>query len=222
MLMYHDVESPPADAPFPELHVQSKDFEDQMAWLDEQGYTAITVDQLTASWYGDGGLPKKPVVVSFDDGFASHFEVARPVLAEHGWPGVLMLQMFSGKGLPKGGELSPRQVEKLIAGGWEVDSHTITHADLTTVSADQLESEVAQSRKALRKQFGVPANHLCFPAGKYDDTVLAATKKAGYTTASTVDPGLASPDEPYTLERIRVNGSDGLEGFVASMEASGA
>ncbi len=222
ILMYHDVEAPPAEAPFPELHVDARDFADQMSWLAGRGYTAVTIDQVAEAWYRGGSLPAKPIVLTFDDGFASHFDVARPVLADHGWPGVLMLQVMSGKGLPEGGAISPKQVEKLIAGGWEIGSHTITHADLTTIDGTQLESEVARSRDALREQFGIPVNHLCFPAGKYDDTVIAAAEKAGYESASTVEPGLGDRSEPFTLERIRVDGSDGLDGFVGKLEAAGA
>lgn len=103
LLMYHDVEGPPPGAPIPELHVDAVDFADQMAWLEERGYTAVTLDQVADAWYRDGLSPRKPIVVTFDDGFASHFDVARPVLAEHGWPGVLMLQVMSGKGLPRVG-----------------------------------------------------------------------------------------------------------------------
>lgn len=222
ILMYHDVEAPAADAPLPELHVPEEDFREQMKWLADEGYTGVTMKQVADAWYDDGLLPKKPVVITFDDGFKSHHKVAMPALQKLGWPGVLMLQSFAPKGLPDDAPITPSQVEDLLAVGWELGSHTITHADLTTVSAEQLASEVEKSKRGLERQFGVEIDHLCYPAGQFDDNVVAATEKAGYTTASTVEPGLASRDEPLTLNRIRINGSDGLSGFIEHLQAAGA
>jgi peptidoglycan/xylan/chitin deacetylase (PgdA/CDA1 family) len=218
--MYHDTAAPPADAPFPELHVSTQDFRAQMRWLAEHGYRAVTMAQVLDAWEGDGLLPRRPAVVSFDDGFRSHHSKALPILSELGWPGVLNLQVHSEKGLPDDAALSPEMVEEMIAAGWELASHTISHADLTTVDDAQLESEVVGSRKALQRQFDVPVDHFCYPAGKYDDAVVEAVERAGYSSAATVDDGVASSDEPYTLERIRINGSDGVEGFAEKIEAA--
>jgi peptidoglycan/xylan/chitin deacetylase (PgdA/CDA1 family) len=221
MLMYHDIAQAPADAPFPELHTSPRDFKAQMDWLDEEGYTAVTMAQVTDAWDGDGELPPKPIVVSLDDGFASHRSDAMPILGKHGWPGVLNLQAFSGKGLPESAPISPAEVEDLLDAGWELGAHSITHSDLTTVDAAQLEDEVALTKKALESQFGVTIDHFCYPAGRYDDAVVAEVKRAGYRTASSTEPGLASPDEPYDLNRIRIDASDGLDGFAQKVQAAG-
>ena len=222
MLMYHDVEAATADAPLPELHVDEDDFRDQMKWLADNGYTGVTMEQVADAWYHHGVLPKKPVVISFDDGFKSHYTVALPELQKLGWPGVINLQAYAPKGLPDDAPLAPDRVKALLAAGWELASHSITHPDLTTVDGEQLASEVEKSKRGLERQFGVKINHFCYPAGQYDDAVAKEVKKAGYTTASSVEPGLASPDEPYDLNRIRINASDGLSGFIASMQAAGA
>jgi peptidoglycan/xylan/chitin deacetylase (PgdA/CDA1 family) len=220
--MYHDVKAPAADAPLPELHVPKQDFREQMNWLADEGYTGVTMKQVVDAWYHDGVLPSKPVVITFDDGFESHHSVAMPTLQKHGWPGVLMLQSYAPKGLPDDAPLPPDEVKDLLAAGWELASHTITHADLTTVSPEQLASEVEKSKRGLERQFGVAIEHLCYPAGQYDDAVIEETEKAGYTTASTVEPGLGSRDEPFALKRIRINGSDGLSGFIEHLQAAGA
>jgi peptidoglycan/xylan/chitin deacetylase (PgdA/CDA1 family) len=221
ILMYHDVEAATADAPLPELHVDSGDFRDQMKWLADNGYTGVTIKQLSDAWYHGGVLPKKPVVISFDDGFKSHYTVALPELQNLGWPGVINLEAYAPKGLPDDAPLSPGHVKSLLAAGWELASHSITHPDLTTVTPEQLASEVEKSKRGLEKQFGVEIEHFCYPAGQYNQAVADEVKKAGYTTASSVEPGLASRDEPYDLNRIRINASDGLSGFVASMQSAG-
>ncbi len=105
-------------------------------------------------------------------------------------------------------------VWKLIAAGWELDDHTFTHPDLTTLGAAALEREVGASRRFLRKQYRQPIPFFCYPSGRYDDTVLAAVRRAGYLGATTTNPGIARPGQGlFTLDRIRVDGSDGVAGF---------
>ena len=213
ILMYHVLNAPPPGTPQPELWVSREDFDAQMDWLAARGYHGVTLQQVWDAWHKGGLLPAKPIVISFDDGYHSHVTNALPVLREHGWPGVLNLQVNQTRQ-----DLKPPDVRALIRAGWEVDAHTITHADLTTLDAAGLQREVAGSRQALRRAYGVPVNFFCYPAGRFDARVLAAVRAAGYLGATTVEEGWASSDQsPYELPRIRINGSDGVEGLAASL-----
>ena len=60
------------------------DFHQQMDWLDQHGYQAVTLEQVEAAWYHGGTLPPKPVVLSFDDGYRPQFTYAMPELRRHG------------------------------------------------------------------------------------------------------------------------------------------
>lgn len=71
------------------------DFREQVAYLAEEGFAAITLEQLFAAWLHGGAAPVAPVVLTFDDGYASQYTDAMPVLEEHGWPGVLNLKVDS-------------------------------------------------------------------------------------------------------------------------------
>jgi peptidoglycan/xylan/chitin deacetylase (PgdA/CDA1 family) len=213
ILMYHVLANAPPGAPFPDLFVKPSDFAGQMQWLERGGYHAVTLDAVWRHWHGGRPLPRRPIVVSFDDGYRSDVGVGLPVLKEHGWPGVLNLKVRN----LEPGDLRPRGVRRLIAAGWEIDAHTITHPDLTTVGDAQLEHEVAGSRKAIRRLFHVPADFFCYPAGRYDARVIAAVRSAGYRGATTTNFGLARPSQPYTLDRVRISGSDGMRGFVAKL-----
>ena len=116
------------------------------------------------------------------------------------------------------GGLSARQVRRLIAAGWEIDAHSVTHPNLTTLGDRQLEREVAGSRRELRRLFGVPVDFFCYPAGRYDARVIAAVRRAGFLGATTTLEGLAGPGKPYELRRVRVSRSDGVAGFAAELE----
>jgi len=91
----------------------------------------------------------------------------------------------------------------------------------TTVDAARLTEEVSGSREAIRKQFHVPVNVFCYPAGRYDAAVIAAVQRAGFLGATTTNPGLAKPGELYTLSRIRVNGSETVSAFASTLHQAG-
>lgn len=218
ILMYHVTKTAPAGTPYPELWVSRDDFTGQMDWLADNGYTGITMAQLFKYWDEGFKLPDKPVVISFDDGYPSQASNARPVLAKHKWPGVLFLELKNVDSAETGFKTS--MVKKLQASGWELGSHTLTHPDLTSISATQLEEEVAGSKEQISKEFGVPIDFFCYPAGKFNETVVAAVEDAGYKGATTVEEGLATPDKPFELKRIRINGDDGVDGFASKMQSA--
>jgi peptidoglycan/xylan/chitin deacetylase (PgdA/CDA1 family) len=214
ILMYHVISRAPAGVANAELWVDKDVFADEMRALRAAGYTAVTLQQAWDGWRHGGPLPKKPIVVSFDDGYLSHYTHAKPVLRKLGWPGVLYLEI---KSIGPGG-LTEHQIRSLMKAGWEIDSHTLTHPDLTTLDDAALQHELADSRKELRERFGVEADFFAYPAGRYDDRVEAATKAAGYRAAVTVNEGIArGKDDPFALPRVRVNASDTAASLLAKL-----
>lgn len=218
ILMYHVTKAAPAGTPYPELWVTPADFKGQMQWLADNDYTGITMAQLFKYWDEGFKLPDKPVVISFDDGYPSHAKTARSVLAKHKWPGVLFLEERNVNN-PEAG-LTQTMVKSLLTSGWELGSHTINHSDLTTLGPEELKAEVAGSREQISERFDVPIDFFCYPAGKFDAGVVAAVEDAGYTGAVTVEEGVATPDKPFELKRVRINGNDGVDGFVSKMRSA--
>jgi peptidoglycan/xylan/chitin deacetylase (PgdA/CDA1 family) len=215
ILMYHVISSPPRQAPFPDLYVPAREFADQMRWLARHGYHAVSLRRVYDYWHKGYALPGRPVVLTFDDGYLSDATRALPILRRYRWAGVLNLEVRHAE--PH--DLPVWRIRQLISNGWEVDAHTITHPDLTTVDATRLRDEVAGSRARIRRMFHVPVDFFCYPSGRYDARVIAAVRKAGYLGATTANFALARPRDRYTLGRIRVNGSDGVRGFASKLLA---
>lgn len=213
ILEYHVLGEPPPGASYPELFLRQSDFDAQMRWLAQHGYEAVTLEQVEAAWYHGGVLPPKPVVLSFDDGYTTQYTMALPELRKLGWPGVLNLKA-------EGSDLYTSQVKTMIAAGWELAAHTIHHLDLTTLGAAQLKEEVAGSRTILRQKYHVPVDDFCYPAGRFNQTVIEAVKTAGYVGATTEIAGYASRDKPYELDRFEILRSSGVAGLAADL-ASG-
>jgi peptidoglycan/xylan/chitin deacetylase (PgdA/CDA1 family) len=200
ILEYHVLGRPQAEVPYPDLYVPRASFRKQMDWLEQQGYQAVTLEQVEEAWYHDGTLPSKPMVISFDDGYRPQYTFALPTLRKHGWPGVLNLKA-------EGSDLYESNVKAMLSAGWELAAHTINHSDLTTLEGEALEEEVAGSRKILQREYGVPVKNFCYPSGRFDEAVIAAVEAAGFVGATTEIPGLATKDHPYELARIEVLGS---------------
>jgi peptidoglycan/xylan/chitin deacetylase (PgdA/CDA1 family) len=216
VLMYHEVGVAPPHAPLWQLYVAPDLFAAQVEALRKAGYTAVTLQQAYDAWHGLATLPPHPVVFTFDDGYAGVFAHAVPTLAALGWPAVLNLQV--GR-LDVPGGLTREQVRQMIADGWEVDDHTITHPDLTTLSPLRLRQEVVGAAEAIRSQFGVPVRFFCYPAGRYNPAVVAAVHAAGFLGATTTWPGYADPTTEgyWTLDRIRVSGGEAPAALLASL-----
>ncbi|MFT3862761.1 MAG: polysaccharide deacetylase family protein [Solirubrobacterales bacterium] len=210
ILEYHVLGHPPEGAPYPELYVGRTDFKKQMDWLEERGYQAVTLEQVEEAWYHGGTLPEKPIVISFDDGYRPQYTFALPTLREHGWAGVLNLKA-------EGSELYESNVKAMIAAGWELAAHTIHHLDLTELGPEELEKEVAGSRKMLRREYHVPVDNFCYPAGQFDQTVVEAVEKAGFTGATTEISGFAEKSKPYELARLEILRETHVSGLAADL-----
>lgn len=218
ILMYHVIGDPRPGAPYPELFVNPNDFEGQLRWLAKHGYTAVTLRSVWDSWRGRGHLPTRPVVVTFDDGYRGIATRAKPMLRAQNWPGVLNLDVSNINTKQGFGE---GRIRGLLRAGWELGSHTLTHADLTGLDDRRLRTEVSGSRQVLQRMFDVPVDFFCYPSGRLDNRVVAAVRDAGYLGATTTAYGLARPNDPYRLARVRVSRSDGVSGFARKMIALG-
>jgi len=203
--MYHAVGPTPTDAALPGLYVSRKDFSKQLRWLAARGFHAVTLRAVFLYWRGRRPLPPRPMVLTFDDGYRGQFTIAAPLLAEHGWPGVLNLEYSH----LVHEDLTGPMIRQLVAHGWELASHTMTHPDLTTVDARTLRREVVLSRQLLQRRFGVRVDFFCYPGGSFDPRVLRAVRAAGYLGATTIRPGLARRTKLFALDRIRVDSGDG-------------
>jgi peptidoglycan/xylan/chitin deacetylase (PgdA/CDA1 family) len=206
ILMYHVLAPPPADAVYPGLYVRPERFAAEVRLLASDGYRAVTLRRVWLAWHGRARLPRRPIVLSFDDGYRSDYTVALPVLRRYRWPGVLNLELANLR--PVWGS-RPGEVRSLVRAGWEIDAHTLTHPDLTLLGRAELRRQVAGARLAIRRTFHVPVPFFCYPSGRFDAAVEAEVRRAGYLGATTEQPGLASPtSDPYALDRIRVDGSE--------------
>ena len=209
ILTYHELRSapkPPRSPSSASLWVPGTRFSSQLRGLARAGYHGVTLSQVWAAWHDGPALPSRPVVVSFDDGYAAQYSTGARVLRSLRWPGVLNLEVSR---VDVRGGLSSAQVRALVKRGWEIASHTYTHPDLTKLSAADLQHEVADSRAELQRRFGVDVAFFCYPFGRTSSEVEDAVALAGYSGATTVSAGVAAPSsDPLELPRVTVRPRD--------------
>ena len=209
ILVYHALGTPPPSEAYPGLYVSRREFREQMSWIASNGYQGVTLDEVERAWYRDGTLPAKPIVITFDNGYPEQVRFAPSVLDRYGWPAVLFEITED--------HLTPPYIRPIIAKGWEVDSHSATHPDLTQLSDAELADEVAGSRRYLQRTFHVPSRNFCYPSSVYDNSTIAAVRAAGYLGAVTEERGFASRHRPYELNRYEIEGGQGVEGLAADL-----
>ena len=216
ILVYNVIKEPQADTANPEDWVPPDEFAEEMDYLAEQGFHAVTLRQVWAAWKESGLLPSKPVVISFDTGYHSVLANALPVLRGHEWPGTLFLQASQIEA-----DFPAAQVKTLVQAGWELDANGQTGTDLTTLSDEELDAELTGARRTLQREFTAKVEFFAYPQGRFDDRVAQLVEAAGFLGAATLDEGLATPDKPYELKRIPIKNGDGGDGLAGKLQSAG-
>jgi peptidoglycan/xylan/chitin deacetylase (PgdA/CDA1 family) len=202
-------------------------FAEQMDYLKRAGYTTLTLDDLTEARRHSRRLPEKPVLITFDDGFASNYELAFPVLRRNGQRATIFMtpdrssanfQAFADLDRP----LQDAELSELTAGGIDIQSHGLTHRFLTDLSDSELRRELVDSRAVLEKVTGRPVHYLAIPGGAYDRRVRLAARDAGYRAVFCMRKGSAGlSTDPLRLPRMVVSRDMSLGDFRSLLTPAG-
>lgn len=217
ILMYHRLGNLGTEASELDLTwtVSPKNFQAQLAWLAGRGYQTISMAKLAGYLKRGEPIPLNPVVISFDDGWEDSYSVAYPALKKQNLSGTFYVYT-NAVGHSK--SLSWAQIEEMAKGGMDIESHTVTHPHLRTISSDDLKRELVESKANIERHTGKRVTSLAYPFGEYDAAVVDAVKRAGYESAASISPGYRQRvDQVYSLRRIRVSYNDTLQDFASRL-----
>lgn len=219
ILTYHyiRVNPDPRDGLGFALSVTPANFSAQMDWLAQNGYHPVTTADLVANLRGERGLPARPIVLTFDDGYADFYTNAIPILRTHDFTAVsYVVSGFIGRP----GYMTAAQVISAQGAGFEIGSHTVDHVNLTRQSNDGLRYQLTASKEALERLLKRPVTSFCYPYGKYGAREANAVAAAGYQDATST---LAGPNHSLTNRfvwtRLYVKGGETLGQFAYSVRA---
>jgi GT2 family glycosyltransferase/peptidoglycan/xylan/chitin deacetylase (PgdA/CDA1 family) len=221
VLMYHRI-GPDQAGTYPSLTVNPGRFRKQMEWLKQNNYTTIGAGDWLAYCQKGKPLPQKPVLLTFDDAYEDLTEYALPVLREYGFTATVFVVTGEIGGDNSWDQnngssyircMSAQQIRHWSMQGIEFGAHTRTHADLTTLSGSELESEIGGSRDDLAVVLGAAPLSFAFPFGYYNEAALSCAEKV-FRLAFTCDEGLnVLGTGPCLLRRTMVKPQDTLIDF---------
>ncbi len=191
------------------LSVRPERFDEQLAWLRENGYQTLRMRDLAACLRAPGGCPAQAVVLTFDDGYVDNALVALPALERHGFTATFFI--VSGL-VGEEGYMSWAQLEQLRDSGMEIGAHTVSHADLTALDPAQARAEMADSLRELERRLAIEVVSFSYPSGSYTPELALLARDAGFTSAVTTE-ARDSLERLYELPRRRVLGGETIEGF---------
>jgi len=187
--------------------INIKDFEEQMAYLEDNGYRVISITQLL-EYIDNNFFPEKPVVITIDDGFKSVYNLAFPVLKKYQYPATLYLYTdFIANG-PH--QLSWAEIKEMIDHGMEIGSHTLSHCNLLNMKQNEshmeylkrIEKEISLSKSILERNTGSLVESFAYPYGVYSEQIRMLAKQAGYRALLNVNSMNNSiPIDQYSLNR---------------------
>ena len=197
-------------------------FEEQMRYLKREGYHVITLRQFLEFSALKRQLPRKTVVLTFDDGWKSFKEYAYPILKELGYPATLFIYTdFIGARIA----LSWTELKDLAQEGFDIQAHSKSHEDMRrkpTESGDdynrRMQAELVQTLSVFQQRIGQPPRILAYPYGSHDEEVVKRVREAGYVAALDVRrQGNPSFTPSLTIHRAQIYSEMSMEDFIRNL-----
>ena len=220
VMMYHHVREPGpglSDAASLRYAVSPVEFEKQLDYLNQNGYTTIDSRTLDHALRTGEQLPAKSVMLTFDDGWETQFTIVYPLLKARGMTGVFFVHT-GAIGDEPGSAMSWSDVCRMEEDGMDIESHTLSHPSLPRLEPEALRRELVESRTILEAKLGRPVMALAYPFGDFTDREIEATRHAGYRIAFSTEVGLVQRlDEPLEIHRTIVTFSDTTDDFAIKL-----
>ncbi len=222
--MYHYISIPPADADAyrRELSLFPDMFQQQLDFLQEQGYTTIHLQDLISYLQrGAPPLPEKPIILTFDDGYLDNYENAFPALQERGMTGTFFIITDFADMAATDPDYARYatwdKLQEMDAGGMEIGSHSRNHPDLKGQDTDFLVWQALGSSQTIEANLGKKPRVLAYPFGSYDQKVIDVFHSAGFWGAVTTQPAGVEQDNQhlFELKRLRISRETGVPELAA-------
>jgi peptidoglycan/xylan/chitin deacetylase (PgdA/CDA1 family) len=212
LLMYHRI-CAVGEAGTSEFVVSASTFRRQLDWLAGHGFWTPRLSEVLRAGGRAPRRPGRPVILTFDDGYADTLERAVPALREVGFTAAVFpvldlerrMNVWDDVPALRAPLLSVDALRAVEAAGLELGSHGLRHRSLPRCGDAELRAELVRSREVLASVAARPLPVLAYPYGDVDDRVKRAVRAAGYEAALAVNSGpLELGADPFEIRRQRV------------------
>ena len=206
VLMYHKI----GDDKDNDAVIREDLFREQMKFLKDNGYNPLTMDQLYDYVVNGAAVPEKPVVLTFDDGYADTYSIVYPIMKEYGFAATVFINPGD-----VGTRLTWDQIREMHKNGITISNHGFQHIEMGQLSEAKQIENITKAQEALAKEVGIKDNPwFCYPYGDKNEFTDAATKKAGIKMSMAMKSGWAhTGDNPYNILRVWVGNAVDIKHF---------
>lgn len=216
IFMYHFLLDDYGTYPDVENFMKPSTFEEQLKYITENGYEPIFMNEIeNLEEY------KKPICLTVDDVFVYFYENGFPLIKKYNVKVTLCIiyEYINGENY-----LTTDQIKEMLDSGLvTIESHTMSHKELTTLSAEERRRQIIKSKENLEKDFGIEVSTLCYPVGDYNNDVINIAKEAGYKYGIAMTGGTYYSyihDNLFAIPRIYANRSMTLNEFARYLRES--
>ncbi|MGG7212440.1 polysaccharide deacetylase family protein [Clostridium nigeriense] len=199
ILMYHSISDSDLNN---NLLVPIKEFEAEVKWLKENRFTPMLLDDVLEA-YNTGYVPKRPVAITFDDGYADNYTDAYRILNENKMKATFFI--ITNNTDTDSFYMNSNILKEMKDNGMGIENHTSRHMEFTNISRDEKAMIIQEGIDILKEKLGVDSKFVCYPVGRYDEETIEVEKELGIKAAVTTEPGISSlNDGIYSLKRVRM------------------
>ena len=197
------------------LNTAPSDFKEHIQFLKESGYVSMISKEIPALTSGELDMPagKKPVLITFDDGYKSVYDHAYPVLKKYGYRGIVFLITDKIENDCTRMYMNKKQINELIQEGWEIGSHTVTHPKLNAISMENMSYQITGSKHALEKMFGIQVVSSAYPYGIINRKILDYVRENYSFAFTTIQGNNYNFNDLFLMERYLILKTDTLSTF---------
>jgi peptidoglycan/xylan/chitin deacetylase (PgdA/CDA1 family) len=217
--MYHHISEPPPGSDFMQydLSVSPQNFRAQLRYLQENGYESITLNDLALYLTVGQPLPPKPVILTFDDGYADVYTHAFPLLQRFGFTGTFFL-ISSPIDAHNPDFVSWDQVTEMHAAGMKFEPHSYDHPDMRNRGQNFVVFQIVAPQQAIEARTGETCRFFGYPSGRYDQFVIDVLRSANFWGGVLTEQGAThTVDDLFVLKRVRIHGGDDLDTFIRTL-----
>jgi peptidoglycan/xylan/chitin deacetylase (PgdA/CDA1 family) len=208
VLMYHSIAVEEGNP----IRMPIEQFDSEMKYIKDQGYTTLTLKELYSYFENQVPVPEKSIVITLDDGYSDNYTAAFPVLKKYGLKATVFMVTSTIDVNPNC--LTSAQIKEMDKAGIQIESHTVTHRDLDSLSYSEQLAELKDSKAALEKLLGRTVDYVAYPTGKYNDDTIKAVAEAGYKMAFTTNGRWSDKaDGILTLDRVYISTFHSMDVF---------